>query len=1021
MTPGEADQAIAIVGLSCRLPGAADPRSFWRMLRGGASGITDVPADRWDASALLAEGIKRGGFLRDLDRFDPDFFGISPREAAGMDPQQRLMLELAWEALEDASIPPTTLRGAAVGVFLGAISDDYATLTRRRGLEAVTHLTMTGTYRAIIANRISYLLGLRGPSMTIDSAQSSALVSVQLACESLRRGDATLALAGGVSLALAAESAVSVARSGALSPDGECFVFDARASGYARGEGGGLVVLKPLEAAAADGDRIRCVILGGAINNDGGGDGLTVPSSAAQEEVLRRAWARARAAPSAIQYVELHGTGTRVGDPVEAAALGAALGTERPVGDPLLVGSAKTNVGHLEGAAGIVGLLKVALSIQHRELPASLNFTTAHPDIPLGELGLRVQTQTRPWPRPDRRLVAGVSSFGVGGTNCHLVLSEPPPAAPPAAEPGVAATALPWVISGRSPRALAAQAAALRDWLPGSGARPASIAAALVRSRAALEHRAVVVTGDSQLPGPALDALAAGGLPPGAFRGAATITGGCVFVFPGQGTQWAGMGAELLDTSAVFAARMAECEQAFAPFAQWPVTGLVRGAPGTPALDSDDLVQPALFAVMVSLAALWRSLGLEPAAVVGHSQGEIAAACVAGALSLPQAARIVALRSRLLAELSGHGGMASVPLPSDEAQRRLRPWAAELGVAAVNGPASTVVSGESAALAAFTARCQADGLEARRVPINYASHSPQMEVIRERLLADIDDITPRSAGIPFYSAVTGDRCDPAGLDSGYWYRNLRQPVRFDRAIGAVLRDGYRAFVEVGPHPILAGAVQEIAENAGPREVAVVGTLRRDQGGWARVLASAAELYVRGVPIDWTRLFTGPRTHQAELPAYAFQRRRYWLDTVPAPEPPPPARESAATGGAGSESALLSLIQAHAAAILGFGTADEVDPARAFKDLGFDSVTSVELRNRLAAATELRLPAALLYDYPTPRALARRLHAPAPAPATAPAELSAPDEGVPGNSIADQLSTATAEELFSLIDQLSGPP
>ena len=983
----DATPAIAVIGLSCRLPGAPDPRSFWQMLRDGVSGITDVPADRWDAPALAAEGIQRGGFLDDIDRFDPDFFGISPREAAGMDPQQRLMLELAWEALENASIPPTTLRGAAVGVFVGAISDDYATLAHRRGLAAVTHLTLTGTHRSIIANRISYLLGLRGPSMTIDSAQSSSLVSVQLACESLRRGDTTVALAGGVSLALAAESAIGAARFGALSPDGECYVFDARANGYVRGEGGGLVVLKPLAAALKDGDPIRCVIRGGAINNDGGGAGLTVPSSDAQEEVLRRAWARADVAPSAVQYVELHGTGTRVGDPVEAAALGAALGAERPADDPLLVGSAKTNVGHLEGAAGIVGLIKVALSIHHRQLPASLNFKVANPGIPLRELGLQVQARTRPWPWPDRPLVAGVSSFGMGGTNCHLVVTEPPLAAGSDTDtPTAARAALPWVISGRSPGALAAQAAALRDWLPGSTSRPADIAAALIRSRPAFEHRAVVVTSGGEPPYAALDALAVGDLPPAAARGTATITGGCVFVFPGQGSQWAGMGAELLETSEVFAARMAECEQSFAPFTDWSVTDLVRGAPGTPKLDRDDLVQPALFAVMVSLAELWRSLGLEPAAVVGHSQGEIAAACVAGVLPLPQAAMIVARRSQMLAELSGYGGMASVPLGLDEVQRRLAAWTSDLVVAGVNGPGSTVVSGKEAALVAFMAQCEADGLPVRRVPIDYASHSPHMETLRERLLATIGDVVPGPAGIPFYSTVTGGLEAPAGLGPEYWYRNLRSPVRFDQAIGALLSAGHRTFVEVSPHPILTGGIQDSAEAAGA-EVAVGGSLRRDQGGWPRFLAAAAELYVQGAPVDWTHLFSEPRPY-AELPAQAFQRHPYWLDSVPAQEPPSSAAESAAPNSSTSESALLNLVRVHAATILGFENADAIDPSRAFKDLGFDSVTSVELRNRLAAATGSRLPAALLYNYPTPGALARQLHA-SPAAETPESEAAGP--------------------------------
>ncbi|MFI1050799.1 type I polyketide synthase, partial [Streptomyces griseoruber] len=497
-------RAIAVVGLACRLPGAPDPDGLWRLLRNGDSAVRPAPADRpWltfaSAEDTSGDGVPRqGGFLDEVDRFDAGFFGVSPREADAMDPQQRLVLELAWEALEDSRILPEHLRSTSAGVFIGAAHDDYATLLHALGPEAVTHQSFTGTHRALVANRVSYLLGLRGPSLTLDSAQSSSLVAVHLACESLRSGDSDLALAGGVNLQLAPESSLYPHRFGALSPDGRCYAFDARANGFVRGEGGGLVVLKPLDRALADGDPIRAVIRGSAVNNDGGGDTLTAPDPRAQEDVIRRALRNAGTAPHDIQYVELHGTGTPVGDPVEAAALGAALGEGRPSDEPLRVGSLKTNVGHLEGAAGIAGFVKTVLALQHRELPPSLNYRTTNPDIPLDALRLRVQNTNGPWPRPDTPLIAGVSAFGMGGTNAHVVLEEAP-AAPERASGHadavpvfVAGGVAPWVVSGRGGEGLAGQAGRLASFVEsaaGDEVRPVDVAWSLVASRTAFENR----------------------------------------------------------------------------------------------------------------------------------------------------------------------------------------------------------------------------------------------------------------------------------------------------------------------------------------------------------------------------------------------------------------------------------------------------------------------------------------------------------------------------------------------------
>ncbi|WP_031183403.1 type I polyketide synthase, partial [Streptomyces seoulensis] len=547
-------EAIAVVGMSCRLPHAENPAQLWRLLREGRSAIGAPPAGRPGLPS------RPGGYLEDVSGFDAGFFGVSPREAASMDPQQRLMLELAWEALEDARIVPSALADSPTGVFVGVIADDYAALTRQQGDDAVTRHTLTGLNRGVIANRISYTLGLHGPSAAVDTGQSSSLVAVHLAAESLRRGESTMALAGGVSLNLVPDSTTSAERLGALSPDGLSFTFDARANGYVRGEGGAFVLLKPLRAAVADGDPVYCVLRGSAMNNDGTTEGLTAPSSAGQQEVLRQAYRRAGVAAEQVQYVELHGTGTRVGDPIEASALGAVLGDGRAEEAALRVGSVKTNVGHLEGAAGIVGLLKAALCIRHRELVPSLNFETPNPDIPFDTLKLAVQRGVEAWPRPDEPLYGGVSSFGVGGTNCHVVLSDwrtGPAEDAPAAASGTGV--VPWVLSGRSAEAVAGQAGRLVSYLE---ERPeldaAAVGRSLATSRARFDHRAVVVgqTPDELLAG--VRALAEGLPAAGVVTGRA-VPGGpgrTVFVFPGQGSQWRGMAVGLVEVSPVFAARL---------------------------------------------------------------------------------------------------------------------------------------------------------------------------------------------------------------------------------------------------------------------------------------------------------------------------------------------------------------------------------------------------------------------------------------------------------------------------------
>ncbi|MFI5582090.1 SDR family NAD(P)-dependent oxidoreductase [Streptomyces sp. NPDC051822] len=1002
------DRTVAVVGLSCRFPGGSNPAEFWQLLRNGRDAIAEPPADRAHLAALSDGSPRPGGFLPRVDTFDAEFFGISPREAAAMDPQQRLVLELAWESLEDAGIVPATLADSATGVFVGAIADDYAALTHAAGPGATSAHTVTGLNRGIIANRVSYVLGLRGPSMVVDTAQSSSLVAVHLACESLRRGESTVALAGGVNLNLAPESTHALAAFGSLSPDGRCYALDARANGYVRGEGGGVVTLKLLSRAIADGDRVLCLLRGGAIGSDGASDTLPTPHGKAQEHVIRDAWENARIPLEQAQYVEIHGSGTRVGDPIEASAIGAVFSSSRTPENPLRLGSVKTNIGHLEGAAGIAGLVKTILCIKERELVPTLNYQSPNPQIPFADLRVAAVTANGPWPNPDGPLVAGVTSVGMGGTNCHLVLSEWPDAAAatvedkperPASGTDTDAESLAWVLSGRGDKALRAQAARLRDHLaahPELGA--AEIARTLAHHRTAFTHRAVLVGADRNELLTALDAVADARVTPAAVRGSSPgAVREAVFVFPGQGSQWAGMAAELLDSAPVFAQVVEDCERALRPYRDWSLTDVLRGRPGAPALDRDDVVQPALWAVMVGLAALWRAAGVEPAAVVGHSQGEIAAATVSGALTLEDAARLIAVRSTALGALAGlGGGMLTVSLPADRVREDLAAYP-RLSVAAVNSPGMTVVAGDGADLDALAAHYGED-VRTRRVPVAYASHSPHVDAVRDTLPAELAGIAPRTGTVPLYSTVTAEALDGSELDVDYWYRNLREPVRFEPVVRALLDAGHELFIEMSPHPVLALAVQQTAE-AADLPVAALGTLRRGEGGTQRLLLAFGEAFCHGAAVDWSAVLPARTTgttgttgsDRAELPTYAFQRRRHWISgqsdaarslhaaaTVPTP-PAAALPEDMEEDGYEAEPsrsltgpAALELVRAHTAAVLGYDSASEIEPRRTFKELGIDSAMVVELRNRLVTATGRKLPTTVVYDHPSPAALAALL-------------------------------------------------
>ncbi|MEU2826753.1 beta-ketoacyl synthase N-terminal-like domain-containing protein, partial [Streptomyces bacillaris] len=1000
--------AVAIVGIACRLPGADSPDSLWELLRTGRSAVTEVPPERRHHLGAA----RWAGLLDDVDRFDADFFGISPKEAAAMDPQQRLMLELGWEALEDAGIRPAELKGSDTGVLIGAMADDYALLSAQEGGRATTRHTLTGVSRGILANRLSYFLGTHGTSLTVDTGQSSSLVAVHLACEALRRGEIGLAIAGGVNLNLAPESTLRVERLGALSPDGRSHTFDARANGYVRGEGGAALILKPLAAALADGDTVYGCVLGGAVNNDGAGDTLTAPNAAAHAAVLTAAYDRAGVDPGQITYVELHGTGTEVGDPAEAAGLGKVFGPRHPV----RVGSVKTNIGHLEGAAGIAGLLKAVLSLRHRALPASLNHDTPNPDIPLRDLGIEVQRAFAPLPTQGR-LLAGVSSFGVGGTNCHVVLSTPPETAQatalatgtgnrtgaPAPDPvritaDPPALAVAWPVSARSAEALRGQAARLHTFLtarPELG--PADVGLSLATARTAFTHRAVLTgsTREDMLAG--LHALSEGRQAAHLTRGEGrTVSGGTVFVFPGQGSQWPAMARDLLTESSVFADSVRRCDTALAPHVDWSLTDVLRQTPGSASLDRVDVVQPALFAVMVSLAELWGSVGVRPDAVIGHSQGEIAAAYMAGALSLDDAAAVVALRSRAITAIGGAGAMASVPCPVGDVRAQLDGLAGGVSVAAVNGPSSTVVSGPAPELERLVAAYVESGVDARMISVDYASHSVYVEEIEDEVLAALSAVRPRSAHLPFYSTVTGGRIDTSGLGAEYWYRNLRQTVEFEEAIRAASADGHRTFVECSAHPVLGVGIGQILDeldtaiDPGSRSV-VTGTLRRHHGDLASFFDAVGRIHVNDAPdtsgVDWRALYAGRSARRVPLPTYAFQRSRHWIDVAGRPVPSV-AETPAAEGSRDDEAAdiasaqpeprstddFLAIVRDTAAVVLGHAGPASVSVDLSFKELGFDSAGAVEFRTMLGEATGLRLPATLTFDHPTPAAVARRLTA-----------------------------------------------
>lgn len=1021
---------IAILGIGCRYPG--DVRSaeqFWDLLADGRDAISKFPEDRgWDLDGLFgldpeasdAVWIGESGFLHDAPDFDARFFGIGQREALMMDPQQRVLLEISWEAIETAGIDPQSLRDSETAVFAGVATQDHA--IRMAGFplseDMGAYLSM-GVTGSVLSGRVAYVLGLKGPAITIDTACSSSLAALHLACDALRLGECGLALAGGVTVLSTPLMYMGLGGQQGLALNGRCKSFADAADGTAFSEGAGMVLLERLDDARRLEHPVLAVISGSAFNQDGASNGLTAPNGLAQERVIRKALSVAGLTASMVDSVEAHGTGTVLGDPIEAEAILATYGQGRPSERPLWLGSIKSNIGHTQAAAGVAGVIKTVMALRHELLPRTLHLDTptTKVDWSLGDVSLLTEpVRWAPGAEPRR---AGISSFGVSGTNVHMIVEEAPPTAgggrlrsrpTHASVAGVADEldgqtdigllgqgVVPCVISAKSVDALRDQAARLRDWLT---ARPnqdvLDIGYSLASTRSAFEYRTVILAGDLQELIAGADAVARGQAAATIRRIADAGKDNVAFVFPGQGSQWVGMALGLLDCSPAFAKSIQACEDALRPHQDWLLGDVLRQAPGAPSLERIDVVQPVLFAMMVSVAGLWSACGVLPDAVVGHSQGEIAAAHVAGGLSLADAAKIVALRSRVLTSLAGKGAMTSIALGARQLEPRLKRYADRVVIAAENGPSSTVVSGDADALSGLARDCAAEGIRVKQVMGAVgAGHSPVVETVREQLLSACSQIVPHSSDIAFYSTVTAERLDTEVADEEYWYRNAREPVQFESTVRRLLEDDFHTFIELSPHPLLAisitDTIDEVLEK--PGEARVIGSLRRDDGGARRFLASLGEAWTSGIGVDWSAVFAGSGACRVALPTYAFQRERHWF--MPAVEGTNGIGTRIATAGHAAsslsqvgatvdgsllgqladappqerEKLILQAVCEQIAAVLVDLSPNAVDPGTNLLELGFESMTALELRSRLNGITSLHIPASVMLERPTPAALA----------------------------------------------------
>lgn len=986
---GSINEPVAVIGVGCRFPGDIDgPERLWDFLTEKKCAITAYPDRGFTNAATFAES---GGFLKDVAGFDNRFFDIPPDEALRMDPQQRLLLEVSWEALEHAGIIPESLRLSRTGVFVGVSSTDYVRLVSASAQQKSTIWDNTGGSSSIIANRISYFLDIQGPSIVIDTACSSSLVAVHLACRSLSTWDCDIALVGGTNVLISPEPWGGFREAGILSQTGCCHAFDKSADGMVRGEGCGVIVLQRLSDARLEGRRILAILTGSAVNQDGKSNGIMAPNPSAQIGVLENACKSARVDPLEIGYVEAHGTGTSLGDRIEAHALGMVFGRKRPGSGPLMIGSIKPNIGHLEGAAGIAGLIKAVLMVERGSLLPSGGFTEPNPAIPFTELGLRVVDELQEWPvvagRPRR---AGVSSFGFGGTNAHVIVEEAGSVGADTVSGradvgGSGGGVVAWVISGKTASALAAQAGRLGRYVR---ARPAldvvDVGYSLVSTRSVFDHRAVVVgqTRDELLAG--LAGVVAGRPEAGVVCGVGKPAGKTAFVFAGQGSQWLGMGSELYAAYPVFAEALDAVVDELDRHLRYPLRDVIWGH-DQDLLNTTEFAQPALFAVEVALYRLLMSWGVRPGLVLGHSVGELAAAHVAGALCLPDAAMLVAARGRLMQALPAGGAMFAVQAREDEVAPML---GHDVSIAAVNGPASVVISGAHDAVSAIADRLRGQGRRVHRLAVSHAFHSALMEPMIAEFTAVAAELSVGLPTIPVISNVTGQLVADDFASADYWARHIRAVVRFGDSVRSAHCAGASRFIEVGPGGGLTSLIEASLADA---QIVSVPTLRKDRPEPVSVMTAAAQGFVSGMGLDWASVFSGYRPKRVELPTYAFQHQKFWLAPAPSVSDPTAAGQIGASDG-GAEllassgfaarlagrsadeqlAAAIEVVCEHAAAVLGRDGAAGLDAGQAFADSGFNSLSAVELRNRLTAVTAVTLPATAIFDHPTPTELAQYL-------------------------------------------------
>ncbi|CKN84804.1 polyketide synthase [Mycobacterium tuberculosis] len=986
---GSINEPVAVIGVGCRFPGDIDgPERLWDFLTEKKCAITAYPDRGFTNAGTFAES---GGFLKDVAGFDNRFFDIPPDEALRMDPQQRLLLEVSWEALEHAGIIPESLRLSRTGVFVGVSSTDYVRLVSASAQQKSTIWDNTGGSSSIIANRISYFLDIQGPSIVIDTACSSSLVAVHLACRSLSTWDCDIALVGGTNVLISPEPWGGFREAGILSQTGCCHAFDKSADGMVRGEGCGVIVLQRLSDARLEGRRILAILTGSAVNQDGKSNGIMAPNPSAQIGVLENACKSARVDPLEIGYVEAHGTGTSLGDRIEAHALGMVFGRKRPGSGPLMIGSIKPNIGHLEGAAGIAGLIKAVLMVERGSLLPSGGFTEPNPAIPFTELGLRVVDELQEWPvvagRPRR---AGVSSFGFGGTNAHVIVEEAGSVGADTVSGradvgGSGGGVVAWVISGKTASALAAQAGRLGRYVR---ARPAldvvDVGYSLVSTRSVFDHRAVVVgqTRDELLAGVA--GGGAGRPEAGGVCGVGKPAGKTAFVFAGQGSQWLGMGSELYAAYPVFAEALDAVVDELDRHLRYPLRDVIWGH-DQDLLNTTEFAQPALFAVEVALYRLLMSWGVRPGLVLGHSVGELAAAHVAGALCLPDAAMLVAARGRLMQALPAGGAMFAVQAREDEVAPML---GHDVSIAAVNGPASVVISGAHDAVSAIADRLRGQGRRVHRLAVSHAFHSALMEPMIAEFTAVAAELSVGLPTIPVISNVTGQLVADDFASADYWARHIRAVVRFGDSVRSAHCAGASRFIEVGPGGGLTSLIEASLADA---QIVSVPTLRKDRPEPVSVMTAAAQGFVSGMGLDWASVFSGYRPKRVELPTYAFQHQKFWLAPAPSVSDPTAAGQIGASDG-GAEllassgfaarlagrsadeqlAAAIEVVCEHAAAVLGRDGAAGLDAGQAFADSGFNSLSAVELRNRLTAVTAVTLPATAIFDHPTPTELAQYL-------------------------------------------------